>query len=206
MTCHYHSIHAFILHRKQCCFYSNTTRFDPSSSPSTYQNAPPNVALMSAIYLMGCFFARMSGLESQLLEQTLRDVSRSLHNQEQPTDTVQALCLLAQYFYFTNRAMEGDRHLSAAKRIAVDAGLHQVSPTATFPFEPEYSVDMGSHNWRERSAIFWQVYTIHNFWLSKNECCVASASIDVPCRHISTPLPVDDGTPFVRFMLFLFFC
>ncbi|KAF9480877.1 hypothetical protein BDN70DRAFT_581202 [Pholiota conissans] len=190
-------IQTFILHRKQCCFYSNTTRFDPSASPSAYQNTPPNVALMSAIYLMGSFFARMSALESQLLEQTLRDVARTMHSLEQPTDTVLALCLLAQYFYFTNRTVEGDRHLCAAKRVAIDAGLHQVSPSATFPFEPEYTVDMTPHNWLERSAIFWQLYTIHNFWLSHNECCVASANIDtISCRHISTPLPVEEGTPF----------
>lgn len=201
------SIESFILHRKQCCFYSNTSRIDPSSSPSIYQNTPPNVALMSAIYLMGAFFARISGWESQLLEQTLQEVSRSLHNAEPSADMVQALCLLAQYFFFTGRDMEGSRHLSAAKRIATDIGLHQVSPVATFPFGPEYTLDTASYNWHERASIFWQMFIVNNCWSLNNDCCVASSTLSTPCRHISTPLPVEDTATFVRRLtIFLWIC
>ncbi|KAF8955547.1 hypothetical protein BDZ97DRAFT_1673611 [Flammula alnicola] len=189
-------IQSFIMHRKQCCFYSNPSRFDPSASPTVYQNTPPNPALMSAIYLLGSFFARVTGMEQQLLEQTLHEVSRSLHNQEQPVDMVQALCLLAQYFIFNNRDMEGNRHLSAARRIAIDLGLHQASP-ATFPFELEYAFDTASQHWLEKSAIYWQMFMVNNFWSANNDCCVASPTLDAPCRHITTPLPVEEGVQLV---------
>ncbi len=188
------------MHRKQCCFYSDTSRFDPSSSPSAYQSSPPNVALMNAIYLLGSFFAQVSGWENQLFEETQHEVARSLHSAEPPADMVQALCLLAQYCFFTARDIEGNRHLSAAKRIAIDIGLHQVSPLATFPFGPEY-FDTASLNWAERSAIFWQLYMVNNFWSPNNDCCVASFTLTLPCRHISTPLPVEDGAAFVRLIL-----
>lgn len=156
---------------------------------------------MNAIYLMGSFFAQIPGWECQLLEQTLHEVARSLHSTEPPADMVQALCLLAQYFFFTARDMEGNRHLSAAKRIAIDIGLHQVSPLATFPFGPEYAFDTASLNWTERSAIFWQLYMVNNYWSLNNDCCVASSTLTLPCRHISTPLPVEDGAAFVCLIL-----
>ncbi|KDR81981.1 hypothetical protein GALMADRAFT_60015 [Galerina marginata CBS 339.88] len=174
------SIQSFIEHRKQCCFYSNTSRFDTSSSATVYQNTPPNSALMSAIYLMGSFFARIPTLEQQLLDQSLHEVARSLHNQEQLMDGVQALCLLAQYFFFNNRTMEGIVHLTRAKRIALDFGLNQVTYTE-FPFDLEYS------------AVFWQVFMVEKFWSASNDCCQALPDLDSPCRNITTPLPVLEG-------------
>ena len=155
---------------------------------------------MNAIYLLGSFFAQVSGWENQLFEETQHEVARSLHSAEPPADMVQALCLLAQYCFFTARDIEGNRHLSAAKRIAIDIGLHQVSPLATFPFGPEY-FDTASLNWAERSAIFWQLYMVNNFWSANNDCCVASFTLTLPCRHISTPLPIEDGAAFVCLIL-----
>ncbi|KAF9559557.1 hypothetical protein CPC08DRAFT_807219 [Agrocybe pediades] len=189
-------IQSFIEHRKQCCFYSNTSRFDRSSSATIYQNTPPNSALMSAIYLMGCFFARIPGLESQLLEQTQHEVSRALHNQEQLMDLVQALCLLAQYFFFNHRAMEGKLHLQRAKLISIDFGLHQITHS-DFPFDLQFPFDSATYNWQEKSAIFWQVVMVEKFWSSSNDCCEAIPDFEASNRYITTPLPVLEGAELV---------
>ncbi|PPQ70413.1 hypothetical protein CVT26_013830 [Gymnopilus dilepis] len=176
-------IQTFIDHRKQCCFYSNTSRFDPSSSATVYQHTPPNSALMSAIYLMGSFFARTPVLEKQFLEQSLQDVSRSLHNQDQLMDVIQALCLLAQYFFFQGRSIEGNAHLKNAKQIAMRFGLNQIT-YSTFDF---------SDSPDEKAAIFWQMFIVDNLWSSSNDCCEIVPNLESPCRYITTPLPVLEG-------------
>ncbi|KAF8898249.1 hypothetical protein CPB84DRAFT_1154916 [Gymnopilus junonius] len=181
-------IQTFIEHRKQCCFYSNTSRFDPSSSATVYQNTPPNSALMSSIYLMGSFFARTPALEKQFLEQSLQDVSRSLHNQDQLMDVLQALCLLAQYFFFQGRSIEGNAQLKNAKQIATTFGLNQVSyPTYDLYDSPD-----------EKTAIFWQMFIVDKFWSSSNDCCEILPNLESPCRHITTPLPVLEGAEMTR--------
>ncbi|KAF8162785.1 hypothetical protein B0H34DRAFT_692945 [Crassisporium funariophilum] len=190
-------VQSFIKHRKQCCFYSNTSRFDASSSATVFQHTPPNPSLMSAIYLLGSFFAQTpipDGVEPQLLEQTLHEVSRSLHNQEQLMDVVQALSLLAQYFFFNNREMEGNRHLFAAKRMSLDLGLHLIShpDPSLFPFDLD-SFGSASQDWAEKLAIFWQMFMVDGFWSVSNDCGVTSPDSEGPCRNIITPLPVREG-------------
>ncbi|KAJ3511259.1 hypothetical protein NLJ89_g4198 [Agrocybe chaxingu] len=196
-------IRSFVDHRKQCCFYSNPERFDPSWTTTTtraiYQHqVPANPSLINAIHLLGCFFTRAplpQGLEQHLLEQTLHEVSRSLHNQEQLIDVVQALTLLAQYCFFNNRGMEANRHLSAAKRIALDLRLHQVSHPnlATFPFDLDYPFDSPMQDWQEKAAVFWQLFMVERFWATTNDCSAGQPELDSPCRSITTPLPLLGG-------------
>jgi hypothetical protein len=149
---------------------------------------------MSVIYLLGSFFAGMKSLERQLLEQTLHDVARTLHNQEQLVDTVQALCLLAEYFYFNNRDIEGSRHLNAAKRIGLELRLHQVTHP-TFLYDVEFQSDFGlwDSEWREQAAVFWQVVTVDSLWSATNDCSL-QADLESPCPNVITPLPVEDGS------------
>jgi len=154
---------------------------------------------MSAIYLLGCFFARIPKLENRLLEQTQHEVARALHNQEQLMDLLQALCLLAQYFFFNNRAMEGKLQLKSAKRISTDIGLDQITHS-DFPFE--FPFDSASYNWQEKAAIFWQVVMVEKFWSSSNDFCEALPDFETPNGYITTPLPVQDGVELVRIHLF----
>ncbi|PPQ82389.1 hypothetical protein CVT25_008350 [Psilocybe cyanescens] len=172
--------------------------FDRSSSATVYQNTPPNPALMSAIYLMGAFFSQNIALQKQLLEQTQQEVARSLHNQDQLIDVIQASYLLAQYLYFNGRRMEGTRHLTTAKRIAFDLGLHQVSLT-TFPFDLDYPFDSSSHDWQEKAAILWGLFMVEKFWTLNCDCweAYAQADFDAPSRYITTPLPVEEGVDLV---------
>ena len=148
---------------------------------------------MSAIYLLGSFFSHIPlphELQTQLLDQALRNVTRSLHNQEHLIDVVQASCLIAQYFFFNNRIMEGHRHLLAAKRMSFDLGLYTIS-------EPDvslsgYAYDSLLQDTTEKSAVFWQVFMVDRFWSAANHC-----DVTLPDRYSTTPLPVKEGVRLV---------
>jgi len=154
---------------------------------------------MSVIYLLGSFFVGLKNLEKQLLEMTLHEVARILHNQEQLVDMAQALCLLAEYFYFNNRDIEGSRHLNAAKRLALELGLHQLSqPTFSCDME-ELQPDFGlwDSEWRENVAVFWQVFMVDNLWSATNDYSL-QPNLESPCPGFITPLPIEDGLDPVR--------
>jgi hypothetical protein len=161
---------------------------------------------MSAIYLLGSFFSNIPfshNLQTQLLEQALRDLTRSLHNQEHLIDVVQASCLIAQYFFFNHQVMEGNRHLLTAKRMAFDLGLHSV----TEPDISTYAYDSGLQGTAEKSSVFWQVFIVDRFWSVTNPCDVTLPD-KLPYQYSTTPLPVKDGTrlvsPSMILMLFRF--
>jgi hypothetical protein len=150
---------------------------------------------MSAIYLIGSFFSHITlphQLQSQLLEQALCNLTRSLHNQEHLMDAIQASCLIAQYFFFNHRVMEGNRHLLAAKRMAFDLGLYSLS-------EPDISVLSGYESalqeTTEKSAVFWQVFMVDRFWSVTNHRDVALP--DTSLRYSTTPLPVKEDARLV---------
>ena len=146
---------------------------------------------MNAIYLLGSFFLNMTPpheLQTQLLEQSLRNLTRSLHNQEHLMDVVQASCLIAQYFFFNHRVMEGYRHLLAAKRMAFDLGLYSI-PEADVS---TYAHDPGLQDMTEKSAVFWQVFMVDRFWSVTNNCDVTLPD-KTPYLYSTTPLPVKDG-------------
>ena len=190
------SIQTFIRHHRQCCFYTNTSRFDSSSSATVFQRSPPNPSLMSAICLLGSFFSHIplpNDLQSQLLERALRNLTQSLHNQEHLMDVVQASCLIAQYFFFNNRLMEGNRHLLAAKRLAFDLGLYSVSEPDILS---DYAYDSVLQDTTEKSAVFWQVFMVDRLWSVTNHCDVMLP--DRPTyRYSTTPLPVKEGARLV---------
>ena len=189
------SIQTFIMHRRQCCFYTNTSRFDSLSSATIFQCSPPNPSLMSAIYLLGSFFSDIPlphELQTPLLEQALRNLTRSLHNQEQLIDAVQASCLIAQYFFFNRRVIEGNRHLLAAKRMAFDLGLYSISE----PDVSSYAYDSGLQDTMEKSVVFWQVFMVDRFWSVTNHCDVTLPDRS-PYRYSTTPLPVKEGVRLV---------
>ena len=153
---------------------------------------------MSVIYLLGSFFIGLKTLEKQLLEMTLHEVARILHNQEQLVDMAQALCLLAEYFFFNNRDIEGSRHLNAAKRLALELRLHQLSqPTFSYGIEFQSDFDLWDSEWREHAAVFWQVFMVDNLWSATNGGSL-QPNLDSPCPNCITPLPIEDGLDPVR--------
>ena len=149
---------------------------------------------MSAVYLLGSFFSHIplpNDLQTQLLERALRNLTQSLHNQEHLMDVVQASCLLAQYFFFNNRLMEGNRHLLAAKRMAYDLGLCSVAEPDITTLS-DYAYDSVMQDTTEKSAVFWQIFMVDRFWSVTNHSHVTLP--DRPTyRYSTTPLPVKEG-------------
>ena len=156
---------------------------------------------MSAICLLGSFFSHIplpNELQTQLLERALRNLTQSLHNQDHLMDVVQASCLIAQYFFFNNRLMEGNRHLLAAKRMAFDLGLYSLSE----PDISDYAYDSVLQDTSEKSAVFWQVFMVDKLWSVTNHCDATLP--DRPTyRYSTTPLPVKDGARMVNFLIIL---
>ena len=148
---------------------------------------------MSAIYLIGSFFSHIvpRELQAQLLEQALSNLTRTLLNQEHLMDAIQASCLIAQYFYFNHRVMEGNRHLLNAKRMAFDFGLYSVSEPDTSTLSG-YAYDSALQDMTEKSAVFWQVFMVDRFWSVTNPSDVMLPERS-PYRYSTTPLPVKDG-------------
>jgi hypothetical protein len=132
---------------------------------------------------------------------TLHEVARILHNQEQLVDMAQALCLLAEYFYFNNRDIEGSRHLNAAKHLALELRLHRLSqPTFLYGIEPQSDFELWDSEWREQAAVFWQVFMVDNLWSATNGCSL-QPKLECPCPSIITPLPIEDGLNPVRVLV-----
>lgn len=143
----------------------------------------PHPALLQAINLMGCYFSRdpqLRKFETDLLQQSLHEITVSLRYCTNLCDVVQASSLLALYCYFNGRFVEGYRHSFVAARLAVALDLHQIP----YP-SPEYLQDYGAYY--DRVAAFWQVYMVDRTW-SGMHGILAALSEDEYRGQITTPM------------------
>lgn len=197
------SIQTFTAHQKQCCFYADLSRFNkfPLLIPEPSVDSLPGLphpALTNAVYLLGCHFARSplcSDLQPAFMKQTLHEIVQSLRNPEPLIDVIQASCLLAQYFYFNGRAIEGYRHSFAAIRMSVGLGLHQIRPP---DLQSESVDDFMSHDWgaiADRITVFWQIFVVDRLWSAANGLITALPDEKSSCRRITTPLPTSSFMP-----------
>ncbi|KAG9001585.1 accessory factor associated with RNA polymerase II [Tulasnella sp. JGI-2019a] len=167
-------LHVFLQHRRQCAFEVHTPRFVASLALPPAQR--PHPALLNAIYLLGSHFSKspqLSQYEALFLTRTRRGINHALENADRLLDFLQASCLLAWYFFFKGRLLEGHYHASAAARFAISSGLHllKVKPEGvqgTLGFfnpptpvsgdrkilaPPEDSIALG-----ERVNLFWSIF------------------------------------------------
>ncbi|KAG8888812.1 hypothetical protein FRB98_006708 [Tulasnella sp. 332] len=127
-------LHVFLQHRRQCAFEVHIPRF--VASLALPLNQRPHSALLNAIYLLGSHFSKnpqLSQYEALFLTRTRRGINHALENADRLLDFLQASCLLAWYFFFKGRLLEGHYHASAAARFAISCGLHllKVKPEGT---------------------------------------------------------------------------
>ena len=207
------SIQTFTAHQKQCCFYADLSRFNEfpllgTEPPVNSLPGLPHPALTNAIYLLGCHFARSplcSDLQPGFMKQTLHEIVQSLRNPEPLIDVIQASCLLAQYFYFNGRAIEGYRHSFAATRMSVGLGLHQIRPP---DLQSESVDDFMSHDWgtiSDRITVFWQIFVVDRLWSAANGLITALPDEKSACRRITTPLPTSSFMQVCFFHSILFY-
>lgn len=160
--------------------------------------------------LLGCRFSPSPGIaesdpESVLLERSRRQANAALGSSENLLDVVQALALLAAYFYFQNRPTEGYYHSFTASRLALDLKLHQITAASigqVTPFNSQCSSSPGGRasslsptndveELRRRAGIFWQVYLVDRCWSAVYCLSPAFGDGDTldPQNKVLTPWP-----------------
>lgn len=121
-------IDLFMPHRHRCGFEVHIGRF--LASLDLPINKRPHPCLMNTIYLLGCHYSpggSLSHLEPMFLSKARASLAESLEHADRLKDFLFASALLACYFYFKGRLLEGQHHNSAAVRFAMSCGLHQIS-------------------------------------------------------------------------------
>lgn len=121
-------IDLFLPHRHRCGFEVHIGRF--LASLDLPINKRPHPCLTNTIYLLGCHYApggSLSHLEPMFLSKARTALAESLEHADRLKDFLFASALLACYFYFKGRLLEGQHHNSAAVRFAMSCGLHQIS-------------------------------------------------------------------------------
>ncbi|KAF8744885.1 GAL4-like Zn(II)2Cys6 (or C6 zinc) binuclear cluster DNA-binding domain, partial [Rhizoctonia solani] len=109
-------IDLFMPHRHRCGFEVHIGRF--LASLDLPINKRPHPCLMNAIYLLGCHYApggSLSHLEPLFLSRARTALAESLEHADRLKDFLFASALLACYFYFKGRLLEGQHHNSAGQ-------------------------------------------------------------------------------------------
>ncbi|KAJ7090422.1 hypothetical protein B0H15DRAFT_838560 [Mycena belliarum] len=195
----------FMAHRHQCWFDGQMERFALSNTTHQF-GFEPHPALMNAIYLLGCHFARSpycSEIESIFFTRALHEITVALDNSDRLVDIVQASCLLAVYLYINCRSLEGYCHSFSAARLAVGLGLHQLrsmpddpqlaysEETTPIPIPPPRDrAEVG-----DRIAAFWQVFMVDRCWSVASGLPIALPDGDCPQVRIKTPWPTPATEP-----------
>ncbi|KIY48258.1 hypothetical protein FISHEDRAFT_73825 [Fistulina hepatica ATCC 64428] len=201
-------LESFAMHKHQCWFDADMTRFAHGVGYDT-----PHPALMNAIYLLGCHFSGSSftssssvDLEGSLFAAALYEITQALDSSDRLVDIVHASCMLAVYLYDKGRALEAYCHAFSAARLAVALGLHQLRP-------PDYLSDFSAIDrpasstiplvaarnrteQRDRMAAFWQVFMVDRCWSTATGLPIALPDGDsyqarIKTSWLKSPLDVD---------------
>ncbi len=213
----------FFAHRHQCSFDVHIGRFKAALLlPSPPQ---PHQSFVAAISLLACYFSRsppLTELEPHFLKRSLRGIAEALQNSDRIVHVLQASCLLAVYFFWHGRTLEGYYHSSIAARLAIGLGLHQISSKEQFQYQLQRNATgyqdapaplkasvplnppLDEVEYAERIAAFWQIFAVDRAWAVATGLPTALPDDDHPRSRITTIWPVaipDD--PEVRGTVFL---
>ncbi|KAF7298510.1 adenylate kinase [Mycena kentingensis (nom. inval.)] len=189
----------FLAHRHQCWFDGSVERFSLSNAAHQF-GFEPHPALMNAIYLLACHFARSpycTEMEPVFFSRALHEITVALDNSDRLVDVVQASCLLAVYLYFNCRSLEGYCHSFSAARLAVGLGMHQIKRflplddmTGTEEITPiPIPPPRDRAEVADRVSAFWQVFMVDRCWSVASGLPVALPDGDCPQVKITTPWP-----------------
>ncbi|KAI0668420.1 hypothetical protein C8Q78DRAFT_258081 [Trametes maxima] len=201
-------IDIFFAHRHQCAFDVHTGRFKAALLLPAPQR--PHPSLVDAIYLLACYFSRsppLTALEPHFLKRSLRGIAEALQNSDRIVHVLQASCLLAIYFFWHGRTLEGYYHSSIAARLAVGLGLHQIRSNEWFQFQfarAGYQQDAPAPlkasvplkpprdevEYAERIAAFWQIFSVDRAWAVATGLPTALPDDDHPRSRIETIWPM----------------
>ncbi|KAF7323492.1 adenylate kinase [Mycena chlorophos] len=191
----------FLAHRHQCWFDGSVERFSLSNTAHQF-GFEPHPALMNAVFLLACHFARSpycTEIEPVFFSRTLHEITVALDNSDRLVDVVQASCLLAVYLYINCRSLEGYCHSFSAARLAVGLGMHQIKrflpldgmggasteDITPIPIPPPRD----RAEVQDRISAFWQVFMVDRCWSVASGLPVALPDGDCPQVRITTPWP-----------------
>lgn len=203
-----HSLDIFFAHRHQCSFDVHIGRFKAALLAPTARK--PHSSLVDAVYLLACYFSRspsLTALEPYFLKRSLRGIADALQNTDRIVQVLQASCLLAVYFFWHGRTLEGYYHSSIAARLAVGLGLHQIRSNEWFQLQfarAGYSQEapaplkasvplkppLDEVEYTERIAAFWQIFSVDRSWAVATGLPTALPDDDHPRSQIETMWPI----------------
>lgn len=198
------SVRQFTQHATEFGFFLHIHRFLDKvflQSNSTHSNSLR--ILLNVIYLIG---AKLSGnpqvkaQERAYLDRALQHLPTALP--EDPRGAIyvmQAEVLLANYFFDSDRKLEGVYHTNAAVSIAVASRLHTIrsarrsrstTDAATYRLPPP--VDLLEEG--ERINGFWTVFVLDRCWAVATGSAPAFTDSESAGTQIDTPWPMELAT------------
>ncbi|KDQ10710.1 hypothetical protein BOTBODRAFT_57914 [Botryobasidium botryosum FD-172 SS1] len=170
----YHLIDIFLPHRYQAGLDFNVPRF--LESLSLPEDQGPHPAYIDTMCLIACAFSRKPHLqkfEEKLLLQARHNLDQSLAQADRLLDFIRASSLLARYYGFRARFVEGYTTITACARFALACGLHKIASRveinsdkwttspATLLAPPVDFIDLG-----DRINVFWMVFMLERTFAS----------------------------------------
>ncbi|KAL4250366.1 hypothetical protein ABKN59_005899 [Abortiporus biennis] len=172
-------------------------------------------ALVTTTYLLGCKFMKdpnFQGKEQDVLSGSLQKVSDSLFittssapRNHETLYIIQAEVLLANYFFYMGRFLEGKYHCSAAVSLTLSCGLNLIrSPLSRNATSSTLISGVGQANALpqptdpteegERINAFWTVYGLDKYWAVATESPSAINEDGPSATRIDTPWPLSIET------------
>ncbi|KAB5594267.1 hypothetical protein CTheo_2348 [Ceratobasidium theobromae] len=173
----------FLTHRFRCGLLP-LDRLQPQNL-----NTQRHPALLSASYLLGCFFCpdgSLAGLEPPFVERTRRALEDAVDITQDPSfaiDYLLASSMLALYLYCKGRLLEGYHRAVSAVRFAVNQGFHTIKALSRDPIsmqDPSHALAV--INERDRVCSWWFTFFIDRWGslLTGLPCGIADADIQTP--------------------------
>ncbi|KDQ16417.1 hypothetical protein BOTBODRAFT_186477 [Botryobasidium botryosum FD-172 SS1] len=146
-----------------------------------------HLAVVNTLYLLGCYFTPgpLNALEPLFLHRVRRYLARGLQDAKHLLDFIKASAMLAYYYFFRMRLMEGFDLVSTTVAFARGAGLHDLRPKkyrlsgVRYLLEPRDDSELG-----EYINVWWQVFS-----LDRGTRTFCQQPIIVPDEEIRTPWP-----------------
>ncbi|KZV89039.1 hypothetical protein EXIGLDRAFT_160450 [Exidia glandulosa HHB12029] len=205
----------FLKHREQCGLIIHVDRFLQNLQLPLGSPQRPHAALLNCIYLLAAKFSANPSLrafEPRFFARATEAITAALERSDRLVNIIQAECLLAFYLYSNGRLLEGFYHASAAARLVVGLGLHQItscdfnvarapqaadaskqgmpvswaatSGNSSILPPPLDAVDLG-----ERIHAFWMAFNIDRAWAVATGMPVAFSNDDHVRTQIETVWP-----------------
>ncbi|KAF8707392.1 GAL4-like Zn(II)2Cys6 (or C6 zinc) binuclear cluster DNA-binding domain, partial [Rhizoctonia solani] len=152
-------------------------------------NTQRHPALLSAAYLLGCFFSldgSLAGLEPLFIERTRRALEDAIDLTQDfsySIDYLLASVMLALYYYFKGRLLEGYHRAISAVRFAVNHGFHAIVPLSIGALNMQNNVHAAAvYNQKDRVCAWWFTFFIDRWGslLTGLPCGIADDDIKTP--------------------------